>query len=397
MALFVSGRERPCVGMAKKGEDRGRCRGGTCERIQRQAVADALNADARLDVEARALKPVSIGILGCGAWGPNHIRVFDSIEGSTVRVAVDPDPNRLARVRRLNRSIEVAEDAEAALADPDVSAVVVATPTSTHYELVRRALEAGKHVLAEKPLAQTSTEAQTLVELAHNRNLALMVGHVFLYNAGIVKLHEALEAGEVGRPLFLQAVRTNLGPIRGDVNAAYDLATHDISIFNWLLGAEPALVSASGAAFLQPDVEDVVSISLKYSEGVFATIQASWLNPKKVRQITIVGSKGMMTWDDLELSNPVAVFDKRAEATEAVSDYGEFLRISMSDGDVRLPKIALEEPLRAQAQAFLEAIRGGQDGRAGGTEAVKVVRTLEAVQRSLSLKGAPVPIGEADA
>jgi len=251
--------------------------------------------------------------------------------------------------------------------------------------------------LPEKPLAQTWTEAQTLVELAHNRNLALMVGHVFLYNAGIVKLHEALEAGEVGRPLFLHAVRTNLGPIRGDVNAAYDLATHDISIFNWLLGTEPTLVSASGAAFLQPDVEDVVSISLKYSEGVFATIQASWLNPKKVRQITIVGSKGMMTWDDLELSNPVAVFDKRAEATEAVSDYGEFLRISMSDGDVRLPKIALEEPLRAQAQAFLEAIRGGQDGRAGGTEAVKVVRTLEAVQRSLSLKGAPVPIGEADA
>jgi predicted dehydrogenase len=337
---------------------------------------------------------ISIGVIGCGAWGPNHIRVFGSLGTSAVRVAVDPDPGRLERVRELHPSLELAADPEVAFADPEIDAVVIATPTSTHYELVGRALAAGKHVLAEKPLAEGSEHAEELVATAREMGLALMVGHVFLFNAGIVKLHEALDADEVGRPLSLHAVRTNLGPIRGDVNAAYDLATHDISIFNWLLDAEPAVVSASGAAFLQPGVEDVVSISLKYPDGVFATVQASWLNPKKVRQITVVGSRGMMTWDDLELSNPVAVFDKRAEATDAVSDYGEFLRISMSDGDVRLPKIALEEPLRVQARAFLEMIGGGEDGRASGAEAVKVVRTLEAVQRSLKLAGAPVSVSD---
>jgi predicted dehydrogenase len=352
----------------------------------------AMGETSRTSADAANAHVLSVGVLGCGAWGPNHIRVFGSLGGSAVRIAVDPDPHRLQRVRELHPSIELAADVEAAVGNDEVDAIVVATPTSTHYDLVRRALDAGKHVLAEKPLAETSAQAQELVECARDRGLALAVGHVFLFNAGIVKLHEALEAGDVGEPLFLHAVRTNLGPIRGDVNAAYDLATHDISIFNWLLGAEPEVVSASGAAFLQPDVEDVVSISLKYPKGIFATIQASWLIPKKVRQITIVGTRGMMTWDDLELSNPVAVFDKRAEATEAVSDYGEFLRISMSDGDVRLPKIDLEEPLRAQARAFLEATRGNGDGRAGGAAAVKVVRTLEAVQRSLGLGGAPVSV-----
>jgi predicted dehydrogenase len=336
--------------------------------------------------------PLFVAVIGCGAWGPNHIRVFESLRESAVRMAVDADPIRLEWVRGLFPSVAVAPDVEGAFRDPALDAIVIATPTSTHYDLVRRALTAGKHVLAEKPLAETAADAEELVALAQERDLVLMVGHVFLFNAGIVRVREALKAGEIGEPLFLHAVRTNLGPIRSDVNAAYDLATHDISIFNWLLDAEPVSASACGAAFLQPDLEDVVSISLKYPKGVFATIQASWLNPKKVRQITVVGSRGMMVWDDLELSNPVALFDKRAEAREAVSDYGEFLRISMSDGDVRLPKINLEEPLRAQARAFVDGIRGAHDGRANGAEAVKVVRTLEAVERSLALEGAPVSV-----
>ena len=333
-----------------------------------------------------------IGVVGCGAWGPNHVRVFSQLPGSEVVVAADPDPGRLAHVRTLHPQVRQATDAEAVLGSTDVDAVVVATPTATHYELVRRALLAGKHVLAEKPLAETSAQAEELVELAAEFGLVLTAGHVFLFNAGVTKLREVLRSGEIGAPRFLHAVRTNLGPIRSDVNAAYDLATHDISIFNWLLGDEPEVVSASGAAFLQPDVHDVVSISLRYPGGVFATIQASWLNPKKVRQITVVGTKAMMAWDDLELSNPIAIYDKRAEAAQAVSDYGEFLRVSMSDGDVRLPKVELEEPLRAQARAFLTEIHGDGDGRAAGTEGIKVVRTLEAVQRSLEQDGAPVSV-----
>jgi predicted dehydrogenase len=338
---------------------------------------------------AQALR---VAVIGCGAWGPNHIRVFSSLPDSDVVVAVDPDALRLEQVQELYPHVPARSDAESVFDDPDVDAVVVATPTATHYGLVRRALAAGKHVLAEKPLAETSPQAEELVDLAAEQGLVLTVGHVFLFNAGIAKLREVLAAGEIGAPRFLHAVRTNLGPIRSDVNAAYDLATHDISIFNWLLGDEPELVSASGAAFLQPDVHDVVSISLHYGGGVFGTIQASWLNPKKVRQITVVGTRAMMAWDDLELSNPVAIYDKRAEAAHAMSDYGEFLRVSMSDGDVRLPKVELQEPLRAQARAFLAEIRGDGDGRAHGLEGLKVVRTLEAVQRSLEQDGAPVSV-----
>ena len=341
-----------------------------------------------------------IAVIGCGAWGPNHIRVFGSLPASRVVAAVDTDPERLERVAALFPGLRTERDLDAVLADPAVDAVVVATPTATHYPLIRRALEAGKHVLGEKPLTRTSAEGEEVVSLARSRDLTLMVGHVFLFNAGIVKLREALQEGEVGDPLVLSAVRTNLGPIRSDVNAAYDLAAHDVAIFNWLLRAMPDSVSATGASFLQPDVEDVVSISLRYPGGVLATIHASWLNPKKVRQITVVGTRGMMFWDDLELSNPVALYDKRAEATHEVADYGEFLRISMSDGDVRLPKVELEEPLRTQARAFVAALTSGGDGRADAAQGLQVVRVLEAVERSLRASGAPAQVAaaaEADA
>jgi predicted dehydrogenase len=336
---------------------------------------------------------ISIAVIGCGAWGPNHIRVFGSIPDSQVTAAADTDPERLESMRTLFPDLRLEADPSNVLRDPTIDAVVVATPTSTHHRLICKALEQGKHVLSEKPLAQTCIESEELVELAAAQGVTLMVGHVFLFNAGILKLGEALQTGEVGEPLFLSAVRTNLGPIRSDVNAAYDLATHDISIFNWLLGTEAETVSATGASFLQPAVEDVVAISLKYPENIFATIQASWLNPKKVRQITVVGTHGMMVWDDLELSNPVALYDKRAVAAHEYSDYGEFLRISMSDGDVRLPKVQLAEPLRVQARYFLDRVAGfKQNGRADGSEAVKVIRTLEAITRSLEAQGAPITV-----
>jgi predicted dehydrogenase len=336
---------------------------------------------------------ISLAVIGCGAWGPNHIRVFNALPESRVVAAVDPDAERLALAERLHPALRLEREAGAVLDDPGIDAVVVATPTATHYDLVRRALAAGKHVLAEKPLAQTVAETHELGRLARERERVLLVGHVFLFNAGIVKLKEELDAGAVGEPLFLSAVRTNLGPIRSDVNAAYDLATHDLSIFNWLLGGAPEVASATGASFLQPGVEDVVAVSLKYPGDVFATIQASWLNPKKVRQITVVGRRAMMVWDDLELSTPVGVYDKRAEAEPAYSDYGEFLRISMSDGDVRFPTVELEEPLRTQARSFLAAIRDGDsDGRAGAEEAVDVARSLEAIARSLRARGAPVAL-----
>jgi predicted dehydrogenase len=192
-----------------------------------------------------------------------------------------------------------------------------------------------------------------------------------------------VDRGEVGEVRSLTAVRTNLGPVRSDVNAAWDLASHDISIFNWLLGSEPVEVQAMGAAFLQPGIEDVVNITLRYPGNVLASIQCSWLDPKKVRQLTLVGSKKMITWDDLALSNPVAIYEKAVETNVEATDYGQFLRLSMLDGDVHLPKVQSGEPLKAQDAAFVRAVRDGRVERSDGAFAMGVVRVLDAIEKSL--------------
>jgi predicted dehydrogenase len=308
-------------------------------------------------------------------------------------VVVDTDAGRLAAVGQAHPGVRCERDHTAALDNPTVDAVVIATPMSTHYQLVREAIAAGKHVLCEKPLCEYGKQAEELVELAHEHGRQLMVGHVFLFNPGIERLRELVADGELGRLYYLSAARTNLGPIRSDANAAYDLAAHDISIFNWLLGAEPEQVSATGASFLQPGLEDVVFISLRYPGDVVAAIQASWLDPKKVRQITVVGARRMATWDDLQLTAPLAVFDKGASTVPDYGDFGEFLRLSMWDGDIRLPKVRSEEPLKAQAVAFLRAIERGVVERSDGRFAVGVVRTLEAVAASIRSGGSTELVG----
>lgn len=333
----------------------------------------------------------NICVIGCGRWGPNHIRNFNGLPGSRVIAAVDVNKDSLSRISVMFPGIAVYREYQRVLEDPTVTAVVVATPTSTHYSIVRDALLAGKHVLCEKPLCRTSEHVEELVELADSCKLALMVGHVFVFNPGILKMKELLDAQELGEIHYVAAARTNLGPIRSDVNAGFDLASHDIAIFNWLLRSEPELVSAMGASFLQRGVEDVVFISLRYPGNVFGHIQASWLNPKKVRQISIVGSKKMITWNDLELDTPIAIYDKGAQAKSEYNDFGEFLRVSMWDGDVRLPKVHYEEPLKAQDSYFLDAIQnGGVVKRSGGDLALGVVRTLEAIAESVRTNGTPV-------
>ena len=335
---------------------------------------------------------INMSVIGCGEWGPNHIRNFQSQTGAKVVVAVDLDPKRLQRIQELFPAVECSSDADAVLANPGIQAVVVATPLQTHYRLVKQALQAGKHVLCEKPLCETVAQGRELIDLAQARDRVLMVGHVFLFNPGIMKVKEILESGALGNLHYLHAIRTNLGPIRRDCNAAFDLATHDISIFNWLVGCEPEEVSASGGCFLQPGIEDVVSISLQYPGQVFGSIQASWLNPKKVRQITVVGSKQMVTWDDLQLGSPVACYDKGANSNKHYDDFGEFLRIATWDGDVKLPKVHTEEPLKLQARHFLDAIAKGGAERSGGESALGVVGVLEAAAKSLRENGRAVPV-----
>jgi predicted dehydrogenase len=332
-----------------------------------------------------------IGVIGCGHWGPNHIRVFSQLNDSVVVAAADPDPKRRAAVAAQFPGVEVVEDFRAVIARDDVDAVVVCVPTSKHDEVARAALEAGKHVLCEKPLAGTAAQAQALSDLAAARGLILMTGHVFLFNPGILKLREIIAAGGAGRIHYLRAQRTNLGPIRKDVNSVFDLASHDIAIFNFLLEAGPLTASAVGAAFLQPGIEDVAFITLTYPSGVIAAIQVSWLDPKKLREIVVVGDQKMVVWDELAPAGPISIYDKSVVREQYYDDYGQF-HLLAREGDLTIPRVPPQEPLKVQNQAFLSAVRSGVVERCDGPFAVGVVRVLEAIARSLARGGAPIEV-----
>jgi len=324
---------------------------------------------------------IRIGLIGCGYWGPNYLRIFSQAEGVKLVAAADPDPARLAKAARFLPDLKTRASHHELL--PEVDAVVIAVPTALHYEVAKDALLNGKHVLCEKPLCTSSTEGAELVRLAAERNLILMVGHIFLFNPAIVFIRHFIKSGELGNLRYITATRTNLGPVRHDVNAVWDLASHDIAVFHWLIGQDVEEVTAVGASYLQPGVEDVATVSLRYPGNVLATIQCSWLDPKKVRRMTVVGSKRMITWDDLDLSHPLAVYEKGGDSRWETSDYGDFLRVSLWEGDVRLPKIQPEEPLKTQAMAFLDAIRTGQPPRSDGEFGTSVVRILERIEERL--------------
>ena len=334
-----------------------------------------------------------LAVIGCGYWGPNHIRSFQGVADCRV-TAVDSNPSRLAEMSKRFSGLGLEMETERIWADPDVNAVVISTPTATHFELAKRSLQSGKHVLCEKPLCMVTRQVSELALLAQERGLQLMTGHTFLFNPGIVRIKQLIEKDELGTIFSLSAVRTNLGPIRSDVNAAYDLAAHDVAVFNWLLESEPEVVSAIGGDFVQPGIQDVVFINLRYPKGQVANIHASWLNPRKVRQMTIVGSRRMVTWDDLSTQTPVAIYDRGANVASTETSFGEFLRVATWDGDVRLPKIEATEPLRAQSQYFIDSLREPTKLRSDGWFSRGVVRTLESVSHSLARAGTPILLAE---
>lgn len=323
-----------------------------------------------------------VGVIGCGHWGPNHVRVFSELDRSEVVACADPSSSRLSRVAARFPKSRTCADYHELLRDAAIDAVVIATPVGTHAEIVRDALFAGKHVLVEKPLCPTLKEARELSALASSQGLTLMVGHVFLFNNGITKLHEVIARGGLGRIQYLDAVRTNLGPVRGDVNALYDLGTHDISIFNYLLDAVPLQVSAQGRRISQVEVEDVCFATLKYPDGTLGHIHASWLNPRKVRTITVVGEAKMAHWDDVDPEDTLRVYDKGLEEPPYYNSFGEFQYL-LRNADVHLPKIDRTEPLTNQARAFLDCVLDGAPCRSGPLAAEAVVAVLEAATQSL--------------
>jgi len=281
------------------------------------------------------------------------------------------------------------------LADASVDAVVVCTPAASHYGVARRCLEAGKHILVEKPLTTSSQHATELAELAASQGRVLLVGHTFLYNQGIMKLKDCIVSGEVGQLYYMYARRTNLGPIRMDVNALWDLAPHDVAIFNYLTGSRPISVSAVGARLLRDELEDVGFITLSYPRNVLGHIHVSWTDPSKVRELVVVGSQERVVFNDLDTMEQVRIFEK---GVEAVADsngqdlgFGE-LKLLVRDGDIRSPRLAPEEPLKRECSHFVECIESGVEPLSGAQDGLDVISVMDAIDASLARHGAPVPV-----
>jgi len=341
-------------------------------------------------VVAARMAMIRVAVIGAGQWGPNLIRNFHNNQTSEVVWIIDRDTARLEEVHAHFPDVQVAKDPEQALRDPSVHAVVVATPTSTHYALAKEALERRKHVLVEKPLTTEVKQGLGLLELATKYGLTLMVGHVFVYNPAVRKVKEYLDAGHLGNVYYVSMVRTNLGPIRVDVNAAWDLAAHDLSIANYWLDAQPVSVSAAGGTWINQGIEDAVFATLRYPQGVLVNLHASWLNPRKARDITVVGEKRMLTFDDMNLNEPLRIYDKQVSDLRTpptyVDSFASF-RASVLKRDITVPKVPLGEPLATQCAHFLECIVTGKQPFASGREGIAVVGALEAIQRSIRAGG----------
>ena len=335
---------------------------------------------------------LGIAVIGLGHWGPNYVRVFGSMAETRMVAAVDVEASCRDRIQARYPSVACFSDIQEALDNEEVDAVVVATPTTTHYESVKASLQAGKHVLCEKPLTKSSDEAWELTRLSREMDRQLMVGHIFLFNPGIEYLKQAADDGAGGKVYYLNAVRTNLGPFRKDVNAAWDLASHDIYIFNFLLNKRPLAVAATGAGYLRKSVEDIAFITLKYPGGVIGHIHVSWLDPKKVREITMVSKERMVTWDEFGSPGPVMIHQRSVVWDRVYDTFGEF-QLLRREGDVIVPCIPSGEPLARQAAAFVERCAGsGADKKGNARDGAAVVDILGGADRSLAQDGALVEI-----
>ncbi len=334
---------------------------------------------------------INIAVVGCGYWGPNLIRNFNAQPDCRVKWACDLDPSKLARVTSLHPEVCCTDSFERVLDDPDVDAIAIATPVSTHFPLGSRSLSAGKHTLIEKPLARSSDECRQLIALAESRDLTLMVGHTFIYNAAVRKMKEIIASGEIGQVLYIGCQRLNLGLFQQDINVAWDLAPHDISILLYLLEDAPEAVSCQGKAHVRKGIEDVTNMSLSFSSGPFATIQSSWLDPNKVRRMTVVGESKMIVYEDTEPLEKLKIFDKRVEVPRTYDTYAEFF-YSYHYGGVYSPFIEQDEPLRVQSRRFLDRIRDGRHSDSEGRHGLDVVRVLEAASHSLANHTTSVPL-----
>jgi predicted dehydrogenase len=334
-------------------------------------------------------KSIVVGVVGCGYWGPNLVRNLKSLPNCNLKVMCDVNEARLKHLKSLYAEVEGVTDFDYLLNGIQLDAIVIATPVKYHYRLAKASLLAGKHTFIEKPMASSSVECEELIEIADRKRLVLMVGHTFLYSAPVRKIVEVVQAGDLGEIRYISSRRLNLGLFQKDINVAWDLAPHDISIILHILREPPLVVNCQGNAHLTPGIEDVTNISLAFRNKRFATIQSSWLEPRKIREMTIVGTRRMIVYDDLETNEKIRIYDVRVERPPHYDTFGDF-HYSYHYGDSYIPQIKQEEPLKAECQHFLDCIESGATPLTGGREGLELVRILEAASQSLKCDGAPV-------
>jgi predicted dehydrogenase len=336
-------------------------------------------------------KTIKVGVVGCGYWGPNLLRNMRQTPDCQVSVICDASEQRLKHMSKLHPGVPTTMKFEDVVNNPEIDAVVVATPVRFHYSMAKTCLMAGKHVFVEKPVARTAAEAEELAVLAESQGLVLMVGHTFLFSPAVHRMKEIIDSGDIGEIQYISARRLNLGLFQKDINVAWDLAPHDISIILHLLEDQPQTVSCQGSCHVTRGIEDVTTMYLSFRRNCCAIIQNSWLDPKKTRQMTVVGSKRMIVYDDTEPLEKLKIYDARVEVLPHYDTFAEF-NYSYHYGDSYVPYIKQDEPLKLECQHFLECIREGRTPIACGRKGLEVVRILEAANSSLQHQGAAMSL-----
>ena len=333
-------------------------------------------------------KTITVGVVGCGYWGPNLIRNFRSLPDCRLKTMCDLNKDRLKHLKTLYPEVESSADFDAVVKDPEIDAIVIATAVRFHHKMAKDCLLAGKHTFIEKPMASSSAECEELIQLAAKNGLTLMVGHTFLYSPAVRKVKEVIVKGEIGELRYISSRRLNLGLFQKDINVAWDLAPHDISIVLYILEESPVSVNCRGHAHMsRGGVEDVTTMCLMFKKGKFVTIQNSWLDPRKVREMTFVGTKRMIVYDDVEPLEKIKIYDARVEVPPHYDTFAEF-QYAYHYGDIYIPYIKQEEPLKAECQHFLDCIRSGATPISSGKQGLQLVRILEAASSSLQNGGA---------
>jgi predicted dehydrogenase len=335
---------------------------------------------------------LNIGIIGYGYWGPNLVRNFSGVDGANVKAVADLNAKRLDRVKQLNPTIEVTTDFRKLMSDSEIDAVAIATPVSTHYDLALQALRAGKHVFVEKPLAETSEQADHLIEEADRRGLVLHVDHTFIYTGAVRKLHELVGAGDLGDIYYYDSVRVNLGLFQSDVNVMWDLAVHDLAIMDYVLPSKITAVSASGVSHVKGKPANIAYLTVFFENNCIAHLHVNWLSPVKVRRTLVGGSRKMVVYDDCEPSEKIKIYDKGISLhAEAEASYEQ--RVAYRSGDMLAPQLDIREALHVEAEQFIRCVTEGEESPSNGQAGLRVLRILEAATLSLNERGRPVTLG----